>query len=372
MGCEAYNNITISRPSNYSRTFPTHDGKDYIDDVKFYLNTIGLPIVSIFGFVGNILNLIILTRKRLRSTMDRLEKSAHMGLIALAVSDMMFCLTVFPNGFMPKAMFFETKEFIMYYKMFCNAFLNIFLMSSTWLTVVMATGRYLAICHPFHARGMIDLKGTRIAIITVFVLSVVFNIPYFFRYQMTYGFCVPIYSSTCYCYAISVHSLFKNPYFKTIYEIIWATIGVFIPLFILFITNICLIRTLQKSSRMRRLYGRSQNSIESENRFTPTLISIIVLFFILVCPSEFLKFQTDKTKLNLSQYTAYIIAKEITNFLQCVNFAINFVLYCAINVYFRQTFKEILFCLKMQQRHANMMGNHNSTTFRLSEPDTDL
>ena len=45
-----------------------------------------------FGLLGNILNLVVLTSKGLQKTMDRMEKSAHCGLVAMAVSDMCFCL----------------------------------------------------------------------------------------------------------------------------------------------------------------------------------------------------------------------------------------------------------------------------------------
>jgi len=51
-----------------------------------------VPIVALFGILGNGLNLLVLTRKSLRYTMDHLEKSAHSSLIALAVSDALICV----------------------------------------------------------------------------------------------------------------------------------------------------------------------------------------------------------------------------------------------------------------------------------------
>jgi len=61
---------------------------------------------------------------------------------------------------------------------------NVLLTSSTWLTVVMAVGRYVAVCRPLHARGFISVRGTRIAIASVFIGSIVFNLPRFWHYQM--------------------------------------------------------------------------------------------------------------------------------------------------------------------------------------------
>jgi len=60
--------------------------------VKYVVNKIVAPLICAFGIVGNLLNLVVLTRKRLQCTMDRMEKSSHVGMVALALSDFMFCL----------------------------------------------------------------------------------------------------------------------------------------------------------------------------------------------------------------------------------------------------------------------------------------
>jgi len=57
--------------------------------------------------------------------------------------------------------------------------INTFQLSSTWLTVNMALGRYIAICHPLHARGYIRPRGTRIALLVILLASCVFNVPRF-------------------------------------------------------------------------------------------------------------------------------------------------------------------------------------------------
>jgi hypothetical protein len=62
---------------------------------EYVVNKIAAPTICSFGTVGNLLNLLVLTRKRLQCSMDRMEKSAHVGLVSLAVSDLMFCLFYF-------------------------------------------------------------------------------------------------------------------------------------------------------------------------------------------------------------------------------------------------------------------------------------
>lgn len=65
----------------------------------------------------------------------------------------------------------------------CQGLINTFQLSSTWLTVNMALGRYIAICHPLHARGYIRPRGTRIAVLVILLASGVFNAPRFLHYR---------------------------------------------------------------------------------------------------------------------------------------------------------------------------------------------
>ena len=51
-----------------------------------------IPLVCVFGLFTNIMNLIVLARKRLLSQMDCLEKSPKYVLTTLAYSDMVVCL----------------------------------------------------------------------------------------------------------------------------------------------------------------------------------------------------------------------------------------------------------------------------------------
>ena len=366
MSCEEYNyNMSLSlmaRTRNITLDFP--------QQLSFSLNKVGLPIICIFGLFGNMLNLLILTRKQLQRSMDQLEKSAHMSLVALAVSDLFFCIVALPLGFIKSVyLLTEDKSFVsFYYQGYHEPFLNMFIFSSTWLTVVMATGRYLAICHPLHARWFVDFKSTRIAILTVFFFSVAFNMPRFFSFRIVEANCTML----CKCYYKEASDLFKNSTFLDVYMFIWAIIGVFIPLVLMACCNICLIRALQKSNRMRRLYRVNQPGVDSSHRLTATLIAIVVFFLILVTPSEIRKFvyfiyKTHRTPDQYSDLFMHIIitGATVTNFLQAVNFTVNFILYCIINVHFRNTIKQIISCEKNRLIPQNI-------TLNMSEFDTDL
>ncbi|ELU15023.1 hypothetical protein CAPTEDRAFT_200954, partial [Capitella teleta] len=120
-----------------------------------YWFRIVIPIVCIVGIVGNLLNLFVLTRRRLLSSMQRLERCATYGLTALALSDMLFCLTVLPN-----TLEFPTSVFSLYYRVYGIAFIHLFIMLSNWLTVVIAINRFLVVMYPIHARHFLGSTKT--------------------------------------------------------------------------------------------------------------------------------------------------------------------------------------------------------------------
>ena len=353
--------------------------------LKYAIDEVALPITCTFGIVGNMINLLVLTRKQLQSTMDRLEKSAHFGLVALAVSDMMFCILVLINALIPERLQYTSLDmiFVRYFKVYKESLINIFVLSSTWLTVVMAVGRYLAICWPLHARGFISLHGTCVAIVGAFLVSVLANLPLFWKYTIFIHPCPALSgpsgaTTQCQCYSQTLGPLTRNKSLKFVYNIVWATFGTFIPIVILAFCNVRLIQALRHSMKVQRQY-RANRPDDSGHRLTPTLITIIILFLILVVPSEVLKFVEAIMTYN-QNFLIFQLARVISNFMQATNFAINFILYCVLNVHFRNMVKHVLLC-KWRHQWPNMKAtsvptssspNLNTVTCNISETETEL
>ena len=308
----------------------------------------GLPTVCVCGFLGNVMNLIILAGKQAQRQLRKTEQAANVGLLALAVADLMFCVTAFPSTFLPKDMQFAAKAFLTYYGVYCAAIINIFIMTSTWLTVTMATERYLAICHPLKSRKVLTLRRTKVAIIMVYILSALFNLPVFWRYHLEDSTCNNITT-----YMVAPRVVYNNQ-FDHAYRAMWAVFGNFIPLFLLLLFNIALMREIHRSYAMRKsMNGNSgvhkhANDSEASNRITITLVSIVVMFFILVAPSEILKHVAYLFGADLTRNYTYSTIEIITNLMQTINFSANFVLYCVINPSFRRTMKE-MFCFQYQK-----------------------
>ena len=89
---EEYNN-TYHFDTNSSFSHGAPRSEDILlEKIEYALYSYVIVGICGFGLLGNILNLVVLTSKGLQKTMDRMEKSAHCGLVAMAVSDMCFCL----------------------------------------------------------------------------------------------------------------------------------------------------------------------------------------------------------------------------------------------------------------------------------------
>jgi len=212
---------------------------------------------------------------------------------------------------------------------------------------MMAVSRYIAVCHPLHARSFINQRGTLITIAAVWLGSFLINLPRFWHYQPVTLPCrqlglpvvVPA-DCRCFYYQKLPGALFRNSGFKSAYTITWATVAIFVPLVAMIICNWCLVRALRRSSAMqqrccrisssasarvalndsvdfRLMSNRNRNFSRSSgftatpssagHRITPTLVALVVLFVVLVGPSEMLTFAKDFVM------TQQVIA-NITNF----------------------------------------------------------
>ena len=67
------------------------------EETRRALRNVITPIICTFGFLGNVVNIIVLSRLRLLRPVARRDGGIHFGLIALAFSDMLFSVSMFPR-----------------------------------------------------------------------------------------------------------------------------------------------------------------------------------------------------------------------------------------------------------------------------------
>lgn len=318
--------------SSINETFQQmSDSSDQVP-VKHGWFEVVIPIISFLGIIGNVLNLLVLTRRRMLSSMDRLEKSATYGLVALAVSDMFFCLSVFPHTFINEESYVVEKQYVLIYKLHGIALVNLFLMVSTWLIVTMSINRYIVVVYPLHARSTLSTFRTTVSIILVYFLSTIITLPFFIHIKV----------SECTDYNGNSLYEFKTPFTKKVHNYllfymqwIWPIVADFIPIGILAFCNTRLIWELKRATTKRKRTAHGQTVRDSSQKVTLTLVIIVLMLLFLVSPSEILRYINPYKSWG---HAGHVIA-SITNVLQALNFAVNFILYCVVSPTFRHTFK---------------------------------
>ena len=300
--------------------------------IRNHIQVILIPCILCVGLVGNIVNLAVFTRKRLLGGMDEIERSATAGLVALAVSDLLFCITGLCEMLISSATRLNASWIhivMLYYRCLKPGFSSLFIFLSTWITVCISLERYFAVSHPFQARWFISVKRTILIHLCVTLISIIFNLPIFLKTEV-------IYHPDLEIYMLYPRLAFNTPKFDRIYSIIHCCVAIVIPVVILSLSNLRLMMEIYRS----RKRGIADSNRYSTSKITITLATIVILFFCLVVPSMLAKF-VDMYK-PIPPHQPLSVEKRrltlcITNLTQAINFSINFLLYCTICKHFRDT-----------------------------------
>lgn len=346
-------NISINGETNATVSHRQVTSQPVFGWFEFLVSTICL-----LGIVGNMLNLLVLTRRRLLSGMDRLEKSANYGLVALAFSDLMFCLMVFPHTFIHSNS--RTADaahaYELYYRLYGISTINLFLMISTWLIVCMAVNRFIVVVYPFKARQVLGARYTITSIVSVYIFSLAWTLPFFIR--MKVQACLAEDGSTRYTFAPRWGTKSADS-MKLFMMWVWPIMADFIPVLILATCNSRLIRELRAAESARRRIGSaSPRSRDSSHKVTLTLVVIVLLLLFLASPAEILRYINPYHSLG----SLGPVLVSITNIMQLSNFAFNFVLYCLVNAGFRNEAKSMFRCFPKRKTDFRSMYTVASTT----------
>ena len=336
-------NVSVAFNGNYNVLEPPPSSDDghvsyFLQDVFYEVAT---PAVSLFGCIGNILNIIVLIRSKQRmKTADGGGDGTLLGLLVLAVSDMLFCAAVLPRAFAKiggNEALFEPHDFRLYYQVYGTGVINTFILTSTWITVVMATMRYKGICHTLTTNVITRKNGVRCVYLTTIVICILVNLPTFWQYKIT-NFTIDDHVY----YLIDIGHFPINS--KKGYIFLWfrAIVGIILPALLLIYCNSSLVIALRRSKIIRKQGRVRPFASRNHSRLTKLLVVIVILFIVLVFPAEIMDFCLALIMTNPNKTHVFIMVRSIANFLQVANFSCNFVVYCALNVYFRNTVREVV------------------------------
>lgn len=269
-----------------------------------------------------------------------MEKGALIGMISLALSDLLFCLVTLSGTYLPGAqMIYYDQDFTFYYTIYANVVQNILIKLSTWITVILALSRLFVVKHPIFARQYMQVSHTVCAILSALVFWTLLHVPLCLMWKVKTIDC-PVAD----IYILEPGIFLLNEHLNISFTIVWAITGFILPMAVLTYATYKLVHSLKISLKFK--YNNSQTvpvmnrrciQHSSHRLITVMLISIVVVFHVCVLPSEIVHLYEDLAQPDYEG--AFRILMLTANLLQVFNFSINFILYCLVNRYFRSTLR---------------------------------
>ena len=283
-----------------------------------------LPLVAGFGVIGNSIIFIVLCLETQNSV-------SRFLLRIMAVCETLFlvfattCLT-FQAAMTRFNPFDPFNEFSEYMVVYLYPVVHTTQMLGIWSTVLLAVNRYIAICWPYRAPHWCTMKTVRREVAFMVIGVIFYNIPRWFEFRRETD---PETNITR-----AMTNIEHDLYIK-LYQIAGYGIFVFcIPLAVLIFCYVALCKD-RWQARNRLSNHQLPNADEDERNLTSMMISILSAFFSFQAPALFnnvLKEILDKNYVcGGPAYTFY----HVSNFLACVNSALNFLWYCMIRHQFQ-------------------------------------
>ncbi|XP_074653420.1 FMRFamide receptor-like [Tubulanus polymorphus] len=298
-------------------------------DAQFATGMVIIPICCLTGILGNILTLIILNKKSMRTSTNAYLSALLVADTIKLLNDTLYFVTILASYIDP-----PTGDLLYgYLYPYAHFIFSLSTCISSWMTVAVALERFLLVCFPTQSRGWCTLQRAQFISSAVFVIMIAIALPSALRYRT-----VENYDNATETTSLTVvtTALWKNEKFVTAYTWVQSLLRSIIPLCILIFLNYRIICALNKS--------RANKKMQSRNRITIMLISVIVVFIICVTPDAVMSF----VGAGYHDEQSWLIKgiREITDSLLSANAASNIFLYCAFNKLFRQQFLA-MFCKQM-------------------------
>lgn len=320
--------------------------------LNYWINGVVTNMVVILGLIGNILTIVILSQRAMRS-------STNYYLSALAVWDSIVLVsTVFLIGLPGVSNMNDYMRYVFAYVV--SYFYPLALIAQTatiWLTVSFTVERYIAVCHPLKAASMCTISRAKIVILGGSLGSALYNIPRWFDFRPE----VSSNPSTNQTVVIPERTEFSqnHVYLQVYFSWLYVPIMCIVPLLVLSILNTFLILAVRKSQRQRKDMNVKQSR---ENNVTIMLVTVVIVFIICQVPALVynIAFAIDNAYVQLN--FGYQVLSTLRNFLVNFNSAINFLLYCALGQKFRRIFLHTFFRRCINETYIPMSGVHPPIT----------
>ncbi|XP_074038647.1 probable G-protein coupled receptor B0563.6 [Leptinotarsa decemlineata] len=305
-----------------------------IEILRRYSYGFALPSICFLGIIGNIFNLVVLTRRNMRGTAYiymRGYSGAALLAILFALPFAWRVLVHHEHGHwehpLPAFYFAHLELFL------GNGCLGIGVMMLLALTLE----RYVSVCHPGHARPILGSPVRAVTLIPL--ITFVFYIPTLFRSQVRTCRIVP---EMILIYQRIEDTEFINHPLYSVYSVVLELIFKVIPVILLAALNLRILVVYRRSCERRRkmILSRKCSGEEDPRKFAEERRLVLLLgstsILFLLCVTPMVVLNVTLSEANLVKYP-YQVFRAVANLLEITNYSITFYIYCSFSEDFRNT-----------------------------------
>ena len=327
-----------------------------------FIMSVGLTgSLCVFGILGNILTLLVFSKFNRNSSDKKSRSSAPLLLSGLAISDFSLLFTLFIVKSIPSFVSF-TKIYPNFFVTYFFAFLMVYgwpcvgisQSINSWITVLVAMHRFIAILLPHKAAVHCTYKKARIHLIAVCIIVAMYELPTFFNNKIS-----KYVNSDNKTIFFPTYAKFNvNHWYKLIYKTtLYYIINYLIPWVILAIVTVFLVRAVKQAQKFRSQMGTNSDNLDNTEDITRSLIAVVITS--LVCrPWEPMRRVIEAivgSKPGCGHY--YYYYEEFPSLTAALNSSANFVLYCLFAKRFPETLREMLRIGRSSQSDAEMSAS---------------
>lgn len=324
---------------------------------KLAIDVYTVGSLCLFGITGNIISIAVLGHDR------SIRRTTGFLLQMLALSDIVYLVTCF---------FYQTVNAVekltdwmspdasrrwAFIEPFTWPCASIAQTCTVWLVVVLTADRYVAICKPLHSPQYSTMSRAREAVVVVWTIAVVYNLPRFFE-RIVVEATDPVTGEIQ--FVVQKTRLRNHPVYVLVYKTcLFFVVRFFVPFSALAFFNTRLVQAIRESAlinertSVRRCDSPGANGggggrlpRSRSELYTLTLVVVVIVFVICAIPDLLLRLW-----LSVDLYSPYqvpipkqllLIVNCFSNMCLTVNSCVNFLIYCFIGKRFRAILAQIV------------------------------
>ncbi|XP_046351946.1 FMRFamide peptide receptor frpr-18-like [Haliotis rufescens] len=358
--------------SNYSlhRNKATVPNDDMVDEAtsEFIINisSCGLvPVITILGIIGNIMSFVVFLRQKKR---DR----TRVVLISLAISDTMYLLITFVRKMSCVVSMFDEvigKNWGVFMVPQWYIIGITFARVTSVLTMVIAIERCFAVLFPLKVRAVVTRARALKLVIAIFIMVSVAMFPLtlcsYTRWTLD-----PVQNRSV-LYVTWTDFYIKNEGVMENYiNIALATLLRITPCIVVLFCTTAVLASLKRGQKFRKQSSNMAKSgiLMEERRVTVMLLAVTSVYVICLVPGSVLvlmrRFVPSFSR-NGRYNNMFLLLSNMNIVLECLNSALNFVIYMKTNRRFNIAFKK-MFCSSCNEKtlrnELHLLSNGTSAT----------